>query len=303
MASSSKKIAVIGSGSMVGSRFCELQKTHTLIKADLKGDISVDITDYQSIDKFFSSYNFDVVILFSAFTDVDSAEKQRNDHLGIAWKVNVEGINKVAEVCNAKEKKLLFISTDFVFDGESGPYDEETQRASHLDKISWYGITKIKGEELIEKIIKDHLIIRIAFPYRSKFEEKKDFARSIIAKYDQGNLYPMFNDQFFTPTFIDDVAPAVEILLNGNNTGIYHVASPEITTPYDFAKYLLIKFNRDIKNLKSSSIVEYQQNNIGTPRPIHGGLKSDKISSLGFNPTSWKKGIDELFKQTNGKLI
>src|SRR3990167_10275656 len=211
---SSPKItcAVIGASSMVASRFCDLAKNHfNLVKSDLSGKIAVDITQEKSVSDFFKNYEFDWILLFSAFTDVDDAEKQRGSKSGLCWKINVEGVKNIAAECKKNKKNLLFISTDFVFDGSSGPYDEDSPIGPDLDKVSWYGITKLEAERLIRKTLKTFIILRISYPFRGPFSQKDDQIKRILRLYDAGNLYPMFYDQTITPTFIDDVASAISI--------------------------------------------------------------------------------------------
>lgn len=293
------KVAVIGASSMVGSRFCELfSSPQNLVKADLKGSINIDITDKDSVKTFFKTQKFQVAILFSAFTDVDSAEKQRDDKSGICWKINVEGLSNIVDACKHYEKKLIFISTSFVFDGENGPYSETDQRGGNLDKISWYGITKIKGEEIAEQLSENHLILRIAYPYRSNFPQKEDFARQIITRYDQGTLYPMFTDQIFSPTFIDDVPIAVETLIKSNSFGIFHLGSPAPVTPYDFSYELIKVYGRDPSQLKKGSLVEFLNQKYKTPRPVNSAMLCEKIKKLGYTPTDWESGIKLMRSQT-----
>src|SRR3990167_9852750 len=99
--------AVIGASSMVGSRFCDLaQDQLNLIKADLRSQVPVDITQKKSVSDFFNNYDFDWVLLFSAFTDVDEAEKQRGSKSGLCWKINVEGVKNVAAECKKNKKNL-----------------------------------------------------------------------------------------------------------------------------------------------------------------------------------------------------
>ncbi len=293
------KIAVIGASSMVGSRFCELfNYQKSLIKADLNGQNPVDITDSQSVSAFFNNNDFQYVILFSAFTDVDAAEKQRNDQNASCWQINVKGAENVIIECANNNKKLIFISTSFVFDGQKGPYAENAQRGGDLEKISWYGITKLKAEEAIEKALKDHLIIRITYPYRANFPAKQDFARQILEKYRNNSLYPMFTDQIFTPTFIDDLAPAFEILIKSNSSGIFHITSPSPATPYDFAKELLTVFGMETSKLEKGSLAEFLKDNTKTPRPINSSLLSQKIEGIGFRPTDWVSGIKAIYSQS-----
>lgn len=293
------KIAVIGASSMVGSRFCELfNYQKSLIKADLNGQNRVDITSRQSLSAFFKNYDFQYVILFSAFTDVDAAEKQRNDQDASCWQINVEGVKKVIKQCAKVRRKLIFISTDFVFDGLNAPYNENAKRGSDLKKISWYANTKINAEEEIEKSLKDHLIIRIAYPYRANFPAKQDFARQILGRYNNNSLYPMFTDQIFTPTFIDDLAPAFEILIKSNSSGIFHITSPSPATPYDFAKELLTVFGMEASKLERGSLKEFLKDKTKTPRPMKSSLLTQKIESIGFRPTDWQTGIKAIYSQS-----
>src|SRR3989338_4252742 len=177
-------LAVIGSSSMVGSRFCDLSNQNfRLIKADLHGEIPVDITDVKSVRHFFLQNNFQYLILFSAFADVDEAEKQRGNKEGNCWKINVEGVRNVANACKKFKRKLIFISTDFVFDGINGPYDETDPIGGDLDKISWYGLSKIEGEKIVQRVLADFIILRISYPYRAEFQKKDDFAKHLILAF------------------------------------------------------------------------------------------------------------------------
>lgn len=287
---------------MVGSRFCELF-SFDLIRADLKGEISVDIIEKKSVEEFFRKYQFDSIILFSAFTNVDAAEKQRSDKSASCWRINVDGTENVSRLCKNFQKKLIFISTDFVFDGTSGPYGETADVGPDFSKVSWYGITKIEAERKIQELLKDFIILRIAYPYRAKFAAKDDIAKRILRLYRARNLYPMFYDQIITPTFIDDIASLVQLLIKKNLNGIFHLASSLTTTQYDFAYELLSVFKEDPKYLQKASVVDFLSEKEKTPRPVDGGLKVDKIETLGFKPTDFEEGIRKIYEQSNGQLI
>ena len=295
-------IAIIGASSMVGSRFCELASWANLIKTDRNGNTPLDITQEKSIDNFFKKYNFDYLILFSAFTDVDKAEKQRNDKGADCWQINTQGVKKTAAACKKYQKKLILISTDFVFDGTAGPYSENDPTGPNYRKVSWYGISKAEGEKAGLQNA-NSTVLRIAYPYRSKFAKKDDIVKRILKLYDCGKLYPMFDDQFTTPTLIDDLSPAIRLLISKNVSGIFHVASEKVTSQYLFAKNVLEIFGRDTKNLQKQSAVEFLMSSKKTPRPIRGGLKVNKIINLGYKPTDWQNGIKIIYKQSDGALI
>lgn len=297
------KMAVIGASSMVGSRFCEMKTSDfELVKSDLTSAHIVDITDKKSVSEFFKNNDFTWAILFSAFTDVDQAEKQRNDKNGSCWQINVQGTKNVCQACQKYGRKLIFISTDFVFDGSKGNWRETDPTGLNLDKVSWYGITKIEGENIVRNL-KTHIILRIAYPYRGRFDGKDDLAKRVLRLYHLKKLYPMFVDQKITPTFIDDIAPAISHLLKIGFGGTIHLASPITTTQYDFAKELITTFGANPNTIQRGSIVEFL-NRVGvTPRSANSNLNVEKIISLGFNPTDWKQGIKTIYTQSNGHLI
>ncbi len=169
--------------------------------------------------------------------------------------------------------------------------------------LSFYGWTKLQMEkDILDSNIEKYLIIRISYPFRRKFAGKDDFARGLLKLYDafaSGSspmLYPIFTDQQITPTFVDDLSPALAVLAESNSNGIFHIASPALTTPYEFFCGLL-KVARGIKNperiIPRGSIREFQLKHPTDPkRPIIGGLKTDKITRLGFTPTSWQDGVE-----------
>lgn len=302
--SSSSRLAVIGSSSMVGSRFCEQwPDPDNLIKADLNGNPSVDITSLESVSRFFQDNDFSTAILFSAFTDVDGAEEQRNDKKGICWKINVDGVKNIVQACKEHDRNLVFISTDFVFDGQNGPYDETAPVGPNMEYVSWYGISKIEAEKRVASALKDFIILRISYPYRAHFEGKDDFFKKILNLYKENKLYPMFDDQIMTPTFIDNLAPAVETILKSGQTGIFHIASPTQTTPYKITRKLIEVTGGDPNITQKGSIIDFLRGEGKTPRPVKGGLKVDRIEKLGFSPTPWEEGIDEIYQQSKGEPI
>ena len=308
-ASNSKTtLAVIGASSMVGSRFCQLTEKgrgFELVKADLNSNIPVDITNKKSVDSFFKKYsqNFDWVVLFSAYTDVDGAQKQRGDKNGSCWQINVDGTTNIVKNCARYNRGLIFTSTDFVFDGQEGPYSEDDPVGGDLKKVSWYGITKIEAEKIIQSGIEKFLILRITYPYRAKFAGKDDIVKRIFRLYKQGNLYPMFDDQITSPTFIDDLKETIALLISKKSLGIFHIASPRTVSFYEFAKRAIKTFGGNPADVKKGSIGDFLSRPNSTPRPIKGGLRVGKISDLGFTPTDWKKGLEVIYLQSVGKLI
>ncbi|MEK7112709.1 MAG: sugar nucleotide-binding protein, partial [Patescibacteria group bacterium] len=263
----------------------------------------LDITNKKAVELFFDTNHgeFHSVINFAAYTDVDGADKERSDEKGDVWGINVQGAENLAEAAKRFGKHFVQISTDFVFTGTEenpGPYSEEAKTEETPDNLTWYGWTKLVGEKRVQGINPGASIVRISYPYRANFKGKLDFARNILMLFDEGKLYPMFNDQKLTPTFIDEASKVFYLLLEEKKAGIFHVTSTDLTTPFEFARYLLEKA-RGVKNVvKEGSMQEFLKAPGRTKRAKLGGLLNEETrKELGISLMSWKEGIDELVKQ------
>src|SRR3990167_10562152 len=310
-----KKILVICPSSLTGSRFIELAKDKfEIIEAGSKiGTQRLDLTNPQNVEDVITNFPGKFVVNFAGATLVDEIEKSRprnpeNElelNQNLAYQINVLGTRNLAQSCKKSGKYPIFISTGFVFDGENGPYNEVDPVATSAEQVSWYGWTKVLAEREVADSGVECAVLRISYPYRSNFDGKADFARSMLKIYDQfksgerDSIYPMFSDQKLTPTFIDDLLPAINLLISKNAKGIFHLTSPEVTTPYDFCLELLKKA-REVENpsaiIKKGSIIAFQNTHPEIARrPVKGGERVDKIIQLGFTPTSWKDGIQKAF--------
>jgi dTDP-4-dehydrorhamnose reductase len=321
-----QKILVIGSGSLTGSRFIELIKPRAevygaggqmdeSVKPFLENFYKLDITNQENILEVVKKYPGHFIINFAGSTLVDEIEKTRppdpSDQnrldANLAYKINVQGTKNLIEACRQTGKFPIFISTGFVFDGEGGPYAEDDPIATSPEKVSWYAWTKILAEKEISKSGINYLNIRISYPYRSDYQGKTDFARSMLKVYDdfkagkRDKIYPIFADQTLTPTLIDDIPEAVEFLIEEGATGVFHLTSPDLTTPYDFCLELL-RVAREVENpselIVKGSITQFQSMHPEmAKRPIKGGEKPEKLVALGFIPTTWKEGIKKAFEK------
>ena len=302
-----KELGIIGSSSMIATQATEQLERLSDVKltsGDLSGENPIDITDAKSVDDFFkkNDQNINWVILFAAYTNVQGAEEQRNNKKGSCWKVNVEGTRNIARACKKYGKKLVFFSTDFVFDGSSGPYSEEDSTGPDIDKISWYGISKIEGEKAIAQTLdpNDFIILRIAYPYSGVDTGKEDLALRTIHYFEkESTMYPMYDDQIISPTYIPDIAPAILTLIEGESRGIFHLVSPTLTTQYEFAKRLLEHYTNQPIEIERGKLSEALKKDGAIPRPMKGGLKTGKIISLGIHPTTWEVGIEKIPRSRN----
>lgn len=292
------KFLIIGSSGLVGSQFAKSLETE---RKRTPNEIDVDITNEDLVKTFFDleNDNFDTVVNFAAFTNVDAAEKQRNDEEGFCYKLNVEGAANLAKACKEYNKHLIHLSTDFVFPGTSenpGPYLEDSILFDTLvPEISWYGWTKLLAEKKTQEYNSDTAIVRIAYPFSAeKYELKLDFAQNILSLYDTGKLYPMFADQQISVLFINELIPVLFKIAEAKMTGVFHCVSRDTTTPFEFARYLLEKA-RLVKNaVEKSSMEDFLTDNTKTRRPIKSGLRTENSEEkLGLVFKRWKEMVDQ----------
>ncbi len=289
---------------MVGSRFVEL---YTDSFEFLTPDLNVlDITDKESVKKYFSDHDFDAVINFAAFTDVKKAELERGNKKGEVWKINVEGVRNLIKVCNKKGTFFIQISTNLVFEG-TGKRDQRIYENSVLpkgpSKLSWYGWTKCTAEKSIISNSKKYAIARIISPYRAKYSLKKDYVSNIISLYKDDNLYPLFTDNVMTPTLIDEFCVALQKIVNESIPGVFHLVSNNGVSHYEFARYLLEKLGYDSSRVKTRLMTDYV-NKSGIPRAVYCFLDSKNTQRvLKMKFSSWQDSVDELIKQIKGLYL
>jgi dTDP-4-dehydrorhamnose reductase len=292
-ASSAKhmKIFTIGGSGLVGSRIVELLSGKHAFQ-DLSLTNGVDITNPASLDVIKNDKDHEVVILLAAKADVDGCEQDRElGQEGAAWKINVTGVQNVVDACRPSNKKIIYISTDFVFDGENTPdggYKEEDMP----NPINWYAKTKYEGEKAVENSGLPFIIARIAYPYRKEFSGKLDFVRAIRKRLQENQLVAAVTDHIFNPTFIDDIAHALDTLIAKNQTGIFHVTGSQSLTPYEAAFLIAEKFDLDASFIAKTTRDEYFSGK--AKRPLNVSMNNTKIISIGVRMKAFEEGLDLL---------
>lgn len=259
-------ILTTGLTGLVGSRIAEmLADKYEFLNMDLT--TGVDITNKDKIDKFVKTHPAQVMIHLAAYTDVNGAFAQTDDRGGLCYRVNVTGTKNIAEVCQENDIYLISISTDFVFAGDKNDSYLETDPRN---PIEWYGQTKAWAEAEIEKILDNYAIARIGYPFRAEFAAKPDAVAKIKQGLKTGQLYPQFSDMFITPTYIDDVARAVDLMIKKKPQGIFHLHGSTSLSPFELAKKVATAFGFDPKSVKEGSLEEYLKT---TDRPYQKSLR------------------------------
>lgn len=293
------KILVTGGHGLVGSHF--VQNSSNLNDTILSPtQEELDITDLNSVMNFFKLQSPDAVVHFAAFTDVSVAEEQKNNKKAPCWIINVEGTANLVKAASQNHMYFIHISTDVVFSGlasNPGPYPENHPPEEDSNSLSWYGWTKKEAEKIVRNNLQDASIVRIANPVRAKYSQKLDYVRKILKAFDDNKLYPMFSDQYLTLTYIDEVTESLKILLENKLSGIFHVSSTNIFTPFKLANYLIEKARGKKEAVQPNSIKKFLKNNPSRYLQ-YGGLKVDKTQNLvNLKFKTWEEIIDSLVKQ------
>lgn len=277
------KILGTGLSGLVGSRVTQLLSPEFTFE-NLSLETGVDITDKANVTALLEASDAPWVFHMAAYTDVQGAEKEKD----IAWKVNVLATSHIANTCNKLNKRLLYIDTDYAFDGRKKSYTEEDTP----NPLGWYAKTKTEGAKRVLAI--GGLVIRISNPYRANPVGKKDFVHKMLERMQSGQMVTAPTDQIFTPTFIDDIAASLRVLVKLGASGIYHVVGSPLS-PLSAAKTIAEIFGYDVGLVKKTTFAEMFANRAQVPQ--YAALKNDKIKSLGVAVHSFKEGIAEIKKQ------
>ena len=269
-------VLVTGASGLIGSRLTELlQDKHEFIF--LSYGQGFDITDSLKSERALqrvcgglsrSDRKPKALIHLAGFTDVNAAHQQNGNRQGSCYQINVIGTQNIVNLCRENNLRLIHISTDFVFNGKkTTPYTEEDQPSP----VEWYGYTKHLGEQAVQESDLDWNIIRPSFPFRQPFPDKKDLVQKIISKLKAKKEINQFIDHFITPTFVDDLAPAFDALLQSNKVKeIFHFVGSSPVSDYELAQAVAKTFDLDASLIKKSQLDDYHKI---TDRPYQRSLK------------------------------
>lgn len=289
------KIIGTGLSGLVGSRVVELLPEHNFIDYSLSTGISI-LDKNQLIEASEKNSDFDCFIHLAAFTDTNQAWAQKGDKTALCYQLNVEGTKNIIDICKKYNKHLIHISTDFVFDGnKEGVYTEEDLPSP----IEWYGQTKYFAEQEVLNSGISASIVRIAYPYRANFADKKDLVRKVIDALKTNSLNPMFADQITTPTFVDDIAFGLKYFFENKPTGIFHLVGSSSQSPFEMCKIIAEIFGFDSNLVRQGSLEEYIKTLPTGSRPWQKNLaiSNEKIKSLGISTKTLTDGLAEMKKQ------
>ena len=248
-----------------------------------QGGISLDIRNQVALKEIINTTAPDIVINLAAMTNVDACELNPK----LAGEVNVAGLQ---HICDSFSGKIIHLSTDYVFDGRSGPYKENDR----LNPISTYGKTKLLSEQILLENDINNLVIRGNVLYDYSSDSKASFLNWVVLSLQNNEEIQVVEDQFNNPTWTRSMADIIDLSITNNLDGIIHWGDADYISRYDFAIMIAKKFslNKDlIKPILTSEL------NQPANRPLQSGLKTEKlVSILDIIPPSIDECLDEIIK-------
>lgn len=296
------KILITGSNGLLGQKLIKLlldKGEDTLIATARGGNRlpypetdyvfdQMDITDKQQVLEVVTKYKPEVIIHTAAMTNVDQCETERE----ACWDQNVNAVNYLIEASAKNNCFLLHLSTDFIFDGEDGPYDEKAK----ANPVSYYGESKLAAEKLLENSTINYAIARTVLVYGIAH----DMSRSNIILWvkkslEEGKEIKVVDDQLRSPTLAEDLAMGCYLIAKQKAPGVFNICGKDLLNPYEMALKTADFFNLDTSTMQRADASSFTQT---AKRPPRTGLLIEKARTvLGYEPHSFDEGIAIVARQ------
>jgi dTDP-4-dehydrorhamnose reductase len=297
-----KRILIVGSNGLLGQKVTNIFSCSTsfeILNTSVEENSflsevgqqykQLDITNRNHVMRLVDDFQPEVIINTAAITNVDLCETERQ----LAWKVNVVGVEHLVHGARMVGAKVVHFSTDYVFDGRSGPYLENDR----INPVSYYGRTKLASENVLHTSGIPSTIVRTMILYGIGTKIKDNFAVWLVKKLKDNKQVRVVDDQIGNPTLVDDLAFAVLKIVEFGKNGLYHIAGNDIVSRYDFAVALAKKFKLD-KNLIipiKTAILKQP-----APRPLKSGLIILKAETeLSIKMSGIEQGLTVFHNQFN----
>ena len=296
------RILVTGTNGLLGQKLVALLRTQPDVElvatsrgpnklAKLYPDVrflSLDVTSEAEVLRLLAEVQPTHLIHTAAMTNVDECELNRD----ACWQHNVTAVEHLVAACEAHNVHLTLLSTDFVFSGSQGPLAEDAVPAP----VNFYGESKVAAEKAVQASCTPWAIVRTVLVYGTAH----DYGRTNIVLWVRDSLragrpIQVVNDQFRTPTLVEDLAQGCWLVARQHATGVYHISSDELLTPYQMALRVAAYFRLD-----ASLISEVNASTFSQPakRPLRTGFVISKArQELGYQPHSFDEGIALLATQ------
>ncbi len=290
------KLLITGASGLFGSKLAEIAtgKNYEVYSGYSQGRpiygtaAQFDISDKNKVEETFKKVDPEVVVHAATLTDVDKCETNKE----LAWKINVEGTKNIADAAKKNHSFLIYISTDYVFNGEKGQYKE----TDITNPVNYYGLTKLKAEELVNNSIEESCIARASVIYGSlPAAGKINFALWLVNKLRKNEAPKAVTDQWNSPTLNTNMAEMTLEIIERKLTGIYHISGATRISRYDFAKLVAQTFNLETNLITPSTTAEFSW---PAKRPRDSSLDTLKAQKILKNkPLQIHQALEQLKKE------
>ncbi|RLA81614.1 MAG: dTDP-4-dehydrorhamnose reductase [Deltaproteobacteria bacterium] len=277
------KVLIVGAHGMLGRDLVKvLGETFDVVPL---GRDDLDISAYNNVKKVLKEVSPQVVINAAGYTDVDACERKSR----LAFTVNGEGAKNLARASSVIKAKLVYISTDYVFDGKKEtPYTEQDQP----NPLNVYGESKLMGERYVQKFADDYLIVRTQWLFGAG---GRNFVDTIIDLARERDRIEVVDDQVGSPTYTLDLSVAIRALLERDLWGVYHVSNSGHCSWYDFAKEILTQLGKDAVELVPISSADLTR---PARRPLYSVLSNEKLQrDAGITMRPWQEALKDYLKE------
>ena len=244
----------------------------------------MDITDKEACDRVITEANVEAVIHCAAYTAVDAAE----DNVDVCMKVNAGGTRNIAEVCKKLGIKMMYISTDYVFNGQgTRPWEPDDER----EPLNVYGLTKYEGELAIEQNLTKYFTVRIAWVFCGN---GKNVIKTMLNLGKTHDKLTVVSDQIGSPTYTYDLARLLVDMIETDKYGRYHATNEGLCSWCDFAREIFKQANMNVEVIPVTS-AEYPAK---AKRPMNSRMSKDKLEENGFERLpSWQDALERYLKE------
>jgi dTDP-4-dehydrorhamnose reductase len=243
--------------------------------------ISMDIMNRLQLKEAYQNFEPDYVLNAASYTNVDACENDKE----LCWQINVKGVENLAELARRYHSHLIHYSTDYLFDGDDGPYDENARP----NPLGYYGNSKLASENVLLQIGCIFTVLRTCVLYGTGLNVKRNFFLWVWENLAAGNKITVVTDQYNNPTLADDLAMASGLVLDRNATGIFNIAGKEYLNRFEFALQVaeIFNFSKDLIIPIDTSQLKQTAH-----RPLRGGLKIDlALEELGYDPRTVRETL------------
>lgn len=276
------KILITGGTGLVGNYLSRMVEDENVV---IVSHTLCDITNFSSVKDLFYKTKPDIVFHLAAFTDVDKSEEKPAS----PFKTNVNGTTNIAIMADRFNSYVLYLSTDFVFDGKKNcPYSENDTPVP----LSIYGRTKFEGEQAISNICKQFCILRTS---RVFGKSGRNFASTLAIKLLKREKITITTDLVNSPTYARDLARALLEISKKRFCGILNFCNTGQCSWYEFGLYICGYYNLEKSLLIPISINDFH--NSTAPRPVFSALDTSLFTQNFFKPRPWQEALQEFLKQ------